>query len=102
MVKCNFGLPESAIQKIQSIFEHYSSIEKVTLFGSRALGTYKIGSDIDLCIESNNLSLTELLSIENQLDDLMLPWKIDLLLKSELDNLDLVDHINQEGKQFYP
>ena len=43
------------------------------LYGSRALGTCRPGSDIDLCIEGESLGLTELLSIENRMDDLLLP-----------------------------
>ena len=96
------GLPQSAINQINSVFEKYSKIEKVILYGSRAMGTYKLGSDIDLCILSKTLSLTDLLAIETQLDDLLLPWKIDLSLMNKIDNSDLLAHINTKGLVFYP
>jgi predicted nucleotidyltransferase len=97
-----YGLPESALKKMHAVFQGYPQIDKVLLYGSRAMGTYKVGSDIDLCIESKTLSLTELLAIENQLDDLLLPWKIDLSLKNAIDNSDLLIHINEKGMLFYP
>lgn len=95
-----FGLPDEAIKKIQAIFAKYSEIKKVILYGSRAKGNYRPGSDIDLCIEGD-LSLTQLLRIENELDDLLLPWKIDLSLKHRIDNESLLQHINEHGIIFY-
>ena len=72
------------------------------MYGSRAMGNYKLGSDIDLCIEAESLDLIKLLKIENQLDDLLLPWKIDLSLKHTIDNPALLEHMNSFGVVFYP
>ena len=66
------------------------------------MGNYKHASDIDLCIESNTLSLSELMDIENQLDDLLLPWKIDLSVIHSIDNQDLLHHIKTKGIVFHP
>ena len=71
------------------------------IYGSRAKGNYRTSSDIDLCIESDSLGLTQLLKIENQLDDLLLSWKIDLSLKHQIDNPSLLDHINYLGRMLY-
>ena len=79
-----YGLPSSALQKMNAVFQQYPGITKVVLYGSRAMGNYRQSSDIDLCIESDDLSLTELLAIETQLDDLLLPWNIDLSLKKSI------------------
>ncbi|RUR10998.1 nucleotidyltransferase domain-containing protein [Legionella sp. km772] len=96
------GLPLAAIEKINSIFQQYPQINKVVLYGLRALGNYRNGSDIDLCIDSNSLNLTELFSIETQIDDLLLPWKIDLSLKNSIDNEALLEHILTHGLVFFP
>ena len=96
------GLPDHVVQKIRSIFQNYPEINRVILYGSRAIKNYKPGSDIDLCIEAKHLNLTQLLKIENQLDDLLLPWKIDLSLKHTIDNPALLHHINDVGVDFYP
>jgi len=65
------------------------------------MGTYRPGSDIDLCIEAESLGLSELLSIENRIDDLLLPWKVDLSLLHTIDNPALQDHIRRVGVTFY-
>jgi predicted nucleotidyltransferase len=96
-----FGLPDSAIKRIRTVFAKYDEIKKVILYGSRAKGNYRLGSDVDLCIEGESLSLTQLLNIENELDDLLLPWKIDLSLKHKIDNPSLLQHIRDNGIIFY-
>lgn len=65
------------------------------------MGTYRPGSDIDLCIEAESLGLSELLSIENRIDDLLLPWKVDLSLLHTIDNPALKKHILRVGVTFY-
>ncbi|MEA3544538.1 MAG: nucleotidyltransferase domain-containing protein, partial [Thermodesulfobacteriota bacterium] len=94
-------MPETAVQKICSIFSHYPEIEHVLLYGSRAMGTWRNGSDIDLCIVGEKLGFSEMLAIENEIDDLMLPWKVDLSLRHQLENSELLDHILRVGKVFY-
>lgn len=97
----NWGLPDDAIEKLIAVFKCYPKINQVILYGSRALGNYRLGSDIDLCIEADELSLTDLLKIENQIDDLLLPWKVDLSLKNKIDNPHLIEHIETVGIVFY-
>ena len=97
-----YGLPKQAIQSLKNIFDDYPHIDKVILYGSRAKGTPRLSSDIDLCIEGSQLNYTELLAIENKIDDLLLPWKVDLSLKHKIDNQDLLHHIEKIGVLFYP
>jgi len=96
-----FGLKEKDIQLINGVFVQYPEIIQVIIYGSRAKGTYKSGSDIDLSIIDKDLDFTQLLEIENKLDDLMLPFKIDLSQKRAISNIDLVFHIERVGKVFY-
>jgi predicted nucleotidyltransferase len=97
--KC--GLSDSTQKKLIQIFEKTPNIDVVILYGSRAKGTYKPGSDIDLTIRSEHMSLSELLKLENEFDDLLLPYKIDVSLFNEIDNPALIDHINRVGVPFY-
>jgi predicted nucleotidyltransferase len=97
----DYGLQQKDIDAINSIFIQYSLIEKVIIYGSRAKGTYKNGSDIDLTIIENGLTFTEFLEIENKLDDLLLPYKIDLSQKRKISNQDLIEHIQEFGQEFY-
>ena len=94
------GLPAKAINSILAVLADYPAIEQVILFGSRAKGNYRNGSDIDLCVDAPALGLQEQLNIESRLDDLLLPWKIDLILRHEIRHPGLVDHIQRAGIPF--
>ena len=96
-----FGLKESTINRINAVFSQYPDIEKVVLYGSRAKGNYREGSDIDLTLMGNALSHAQLNRIETQIDDLLLPYTIDLSIFESIDNANLIDHIRQVGVVFY-
>lgn len=96
-----FGLLDEDIQAIKKVFAAYPAITKVILYGSRAKGNYRPGSDIDLTVEGSGLELTDLFEIESKLDDLLLPNKIDLSLKEHIGNPELLEHINRVGEIFY-
>lgn len=95
------GLPDNVMERLCGIFRGYPPIRRVLLYGSRAMGTFRPGSDIDLCIEAESLGLTELLAIENRIDELLLPWKVDLSLMNTIDNPALLDHIRRVGVVVY-
>lgn len=96
-----FGLKDQHSQKIRAIFSSYNQIEKVLVYGSRAIGNYRNNSDIDLSLIGNKIDFDILLKIENQLDDLLLPYEIDLSIYHKIENSDLIDHINRVGIIFY-
>ncbi len=97
----DIGLHKSDITAINSIFQDYSQIESVLLYGSRAKNSFRDGSDIDLAIVGEKVTLNELFEIEQKLDDLLLPWKIDLSLFHQIENKELIDHIKRVGIVFY-
>lgn len=97
----NTGLNNSDIKKIQSVLNLHSEIEKAILFGSRAKGNYKPASDIDLTLVGNNLTLTIQQKIENELDDLLLPYKFDISIYHTITSNELVTHIERVGQLFF-
>jgi type I restriction enzyme S subunit len=97
----NTGLDQQAISKINDVFRLFPEINEVILYGSRAMGNFKPYSDIDLTLKGKNLDLSIQQKIETQLDDLLLPYKIDLSIFHQIQNQDLVDHISRVGKKFY-
>jgi len=97
----NFGLPEGTIEKLRNIFDSEPEIHKAILYGSRAKGNYRRGSDIDLTIIAPNFTLTDLNRIDNKIDDLLLPYIVDLSLYHYIQNPDLIDHINRNGIEFH-
>jgi predicted nucleotidyltransferase len=96
-----FGLKKEDIDRINNVFAMYEGIESVFIYGSRAKGNFKVGSDIDLTIIENSITFQMLLEIENKLDDLLLPYKIDISQKRKITNIDLLSHIDRVGKLFY-
>lgn len=96
-----FGLPPAAVEKIRAIFACHPQVERAVLYGSRAKGNYKNGSDIDLTLYGHGLSLNLLLKILGELDDLLLPWMIDLSIYKQIDNESLREHIERVGITFY-
>ena len=97
----NTGLDQRAISKIKDVFRLFPEIDEVILYGSRAMGNFKPHSDIDLTLKGKNLDLNIQQKIETQLDDLLLPYRIDLSVFHQIQNQDLIEHISRVGKKFY-
>ena len=96
-----YGLKEETVKKINSIFADYEKVEEVVLYGSRAKGNYKSGSDVDLVLKGKKLNLKLLNKISLDLDDLLLPYTLDLSIYHHIANPDLIKHIERVGKIFY-
>jgi predicted nucleotidyltransferase len=96
-----FGLSQRDIDTIRNILGKYPDINFVYLFGSRAKGTYKQGSDIDLAVMDNPISINNLLQLKNDFEDSSLPYFVDILDYSSVKNPLLKEHIQQFGKTIY-
>ena len=96
-----YGLKEETIKQIKSIFGMYEEIYEAVLYGSRAKGNYKPGSDIDLTLKGNKITLKILNKISLDLDDLLLPYSFDLSIFNHISNQDLIEHIERVKKIFY-
>ena len=101
----DFGLPQATRDKLCAVFSRHPSIHTVLVYGSRAKGNYRPGSDIDLSLQCESLETSlpfaEFLQIQDEIDDLMLPYTVDLLQYGQLANPDLKDHINRVGQPLY-
>jgi predicted nucleotidyltransferase len=96
-----YGLPQSTIQRINTVLSRYSQVEKAILYGSRAKGNYKNGSDIDLTLHGTDLSLNVIYNILNDIDELLLPYTIDLSIFGDIRDPDVIEHIQRVGVIFY-
>lgn len=91
------GIPEAAQQKLIQLLAAQPHLKAVWLFGSRAMGRHQHGSDIDLCLEAPDLSHSDRLRLMAAVDDLLLPWRVDLALRDELPK-DLEQHVQRVGQ----
>lgn len=96
-----YGLRENVLEDIINIFAKHSKVEKVLLYGSRAKGNYKRGSDIDLTLVGKNINMQDINRIYLELDELYLPYGFDLSILEKIENEDLIDHINRVGIIIY-
>lgn len=95
-----YGLSDSAIKKITGVFKNHPNVREAIVYGSRAIGNYREGSDIDITLKGE-LTFDNLLRIESQLDNEMLPYTFDLSIFESINNLDLIAHVNRVGKVIY-
>jgi len=95
------GLTTDAVARLQGVLAQFPAIEKVLLYGSRARGDHKPGSDIDLTLCGESLTSEQLAVIASELDDLLLPCTLDLSIFDRLDYAELRQIIAHEGVVFY-
>lgn len=96
-----FGLNNQTIENIHSVLNQYPEIEKVLIFGSRASGNYRQGSDIDLALIGKNIDDRLLSKISLDLDELNTPYFFDLVIFYTLKQGSFLFHINNTGQIFY-
>jgi predicted nucleotidyltransferase len=97
----NSGLTEKTTARIRAILSKHPEVKKVILYGSRAKGNYKAGSDIDLTLLGADLTQKILGQIQSELDEDLLPYRFDLSIFSQLSHSSLIDHIQRMGVVFY-
>ena len=97
----SYGLTDIELRKLIGAITESPEVEEIILYGSRARGNYRRYSDIDLTLTGESLERRTLYRILERIADLLLPYEIDLSIKSELDYQPLLDEINTEGITIY-
>jgi predicted nucleotidyltransferase len=92
-----YGIPESDLDALLSELKKNSEINEIILFGSRAKGTFRNGSDIDIALKGRNLKLNDILDAISTVDKLLLPYKLDLIIYTRIKEPALIEHINRVG-----
>ena len=96
-----FGLEDSTLCKMNAIFKQHSAIEMVIIYGSRAKGNYREGSDIDLALKGEKLDNEIRSMVWLKLDELNTPYLIDILVYDLTSNASLIEHIDRAGQILY-
>ena len=95
-----FGLSERDMNTINGIFKQFPEVQEVLIFGSRAMGNYKFGSDIDLAI-MNVVEPQTVRTISGYFSESSLPYFVDLVNVRHLTNPEFIDHIKRNGILFF-
>lgn len=96
-----FGLPASVVAAVRLVLAERPEIEKAVIYGSRANGNYKNGSDIDLTLIGPEVDDEVLSKVSGMLQDLPIPYSVDLSRLEAIDNPRLREHIERVGKIFF-
>ena len=97
-----FGLRDTDITEIKEILERFPEVESARIFGSRAKGNYKNGSDVDIALFGKNINFNIVLDISSILnEESSMPYYFDVLDYKSIENKDLVHHIDRIGQLFF-
>ena len=98
----NFGLQERDITNISKALQQFPEIKEAILFGSRAMATFKAGSDIDIALKGEGISHQTLTRLNNTLqEELPIPYFFDLIDLNSITSTELLDHIKRVGITIY-
>ena len=93
----SFGLSEEVLGLLRETFARFEKVDVVIVFGSRAMGNHRPGSDIDIAVKGSNLTADDMQQIELALDSLGLLYKVDALHYNSIANAALKAHIDRVG-----
>ena len=96
-----FGLSAEIREAIIDVLMRYSDIDRVVLFGSRARGNFRPESDIDIAVVAPKLSDSNFAQLWNELDDLPLAFKLDVLHFERVTSASLSEKIQRDSVSFY-
>ncbi|MES2662353.1 MAG: nucleotidyltransferase domain-containing protein [Pseudomonadota bacterium] len=97
-----YGLEDRDLIHIQSAIQLFPEISQVILFGSRAKGNYKRGSDVDLAIKGKNVNYETAVRLSGILnEEKPLPYFFDVLHYENLNDPELINHIDRVGIPIY-
>lgn len=98
----NIGLTQREQHILQTLFESFKELSEVILFGSRALGTHKPASDVDLVLKGDSITIHILAKLKYQIEEeTTLPYFFDILIYDFIENKELKHHIDRHGKTIW-
>ncbi len=96
-----FGLSDKTLETVRDILSTCPAIEKALVYGSRAKGNYRTGSDIDITLVGAQLNMDMLFKLVRLFDESNLPYMVDLSIMANISNPNLLDHIERVGQVLY-
>ena len=97
-----YGLLEKDMDYILKALKQFDEIDRAILYGSRAMGNYKKGSDVDIAIQGEKVTGKTIFELDDLLNEVYpLPYFFDIVHFEKLTNQNLIDHIEKNGKVLY-
>ena len=96
-----FGLSDKTLETVRAILATCPELEKALVYGSRAMGNYRTGSDIDITMIGAQLNMDMLFKLVRLFDESNLPYMVDLSIMANINNPNLIDHIKRVGQVLY-
>ena len=97
-----YGLSDYTLQTMETLLKNYPAIRSVTLYGSRARGSFRPGSDIDITLHTDEtFTHKEILQLRDRFDESDMPYFVDVSIYDKLNNPDLKAHIRRTGQPLY-
>jgi predicted nucleotidyltransferase len=96
------GLRQKDLDVLRSTFRRFPIVWEVRVFGSRARGTARRSSDLDLAIYSLEATPTEWGDLCNALQNAPLIYELDIVRPEQVANERLKARIAREGVTIYP
>ncbi len=101
-MKNKYGITEKSFSIILNTLKEHEEIERAVIFGSRAMGNYKKGSDIDIAIYGANILPESSMNLSGKLNEASpIPYCIDVVSPQFVKDKDIIQHIEKFGKVFY-
>lgn len=92
------GIPEALRASVCSLLSTDTRVQSILLFGSRAIGTWREGSDIDIAVSGGELDRTDVWNWKSWLDDDVFPWSLDIVVVDDRTDQHLREHIERVGR----
>ena len=96
-----YGMTHDELNLLRTLFARQKEIEQVILYGSRAKGTNKPFSDVDITLMGHRLTRSHLNRLSEEIDESSLPYLFDISIFSKLTNPALIEQIEQTGVVLY-
>lgn len=97
-----YGLLERDLEHILAAVKSLPEISQLVLFGSRAKGNFKTGSDVDLAIKGAEVNYDTALKLAEILnEEKPLPYFFDVVHYEGVTEPRLIEHIDRVGVVLY-
>ncbi len=100
-VRNKYGFTEFEMNEMEKVFQKFP-VEKVILFGSRAMGNFKQFSDVDIALvyEKDDYSIVSKVKGELE-EETQLPYFFDVLDLKTISSEELKEHIRVKGVEIW-